>query len=73
METLFKLISSEIIIEGKITTVYGIETIGENERKIYNITPNKEKLEVLVDKCNKLRLSPIHIQDICEDFLVHNY
>lgn len=73
METLFKLISSEIIFEGKSITVYGIETAGENKQKIYNITSDKKLIEALVDKCNNLQLSPIHIHDICEDFLIHNY
>lgn len=36
---------------------------------IHDITPDKKKLEKLVDDCNRLRLSSIHIGDVIEDFL----
>ncbi len=72
MGTSFKTISSEIIIEGELKTVYGIEAAGENVLRIYNLNVNKALVDELVDKCNKLSLSSIHIKDVCEDFLVSN-
>ena len=46
---------------------YGISF--ENE-KIQDISINKEKIIKLVKKCNKLKISKLHIYDIVEDFLV---
>lgn len=37
---------------------------------IHDITPNKEKLENLVNDCNRLGLSTVHIYDVVEDFFV---
>ncbi len=36
---------------------------------VHDITPNKEKLSKLVDDCNRLKLSTVHLSDIVEDFL----
>lgn len=36
---------------------------------ISNITTNKDKLEELVNKCNALKLSPMHILNVVEDLL----
>ena len=37
---------------------------------IHDITDDKEKLSLLVDTCNSLELSVIHLYDVVEDFLV---
>ena len=73
METNYKTISSEIIVEGQIRTVYGIEAAGESIVRIPDLTTNKALVDKLVNKCNSLSLSIIHIKEICEDFLVSNY
>lgn len=36
---------------------------------VLDISDNKEKIDTLVRLCNSHRLSPIHLQDIIEDFL----
>ena len=36
---------------------------------IRDITSDKEKLARLVDECNRLELSPIHLRDVIEDFI----
>lgn len=36
---------------------------------IRDITADKEKLAHLVDECNRLELSPIHLRDVIEDFV----
>ena len=38
---------------------------------IRDITSDKQKLAELVRQCNRLELSPIHLNDVVEDFLVH--
>ncbi|MBQ7128906.1 MAG: hypothetical protein IJO19_02845 [Clostridia bacterium] len=55
--------------EGKIWNTYGITF---NDIIINDISTEKEKIEKLVSLCNELDLSPIHIYDVIEDFLVHN-
>ncbi len=34
-----------------------------------DLTSDKSKINSLVDKCNRLELSPIHFYDVVEDFL----
>ena len=41
-----------------------------NNTVINDISTNKEKVEKLVFLCNELELSPIHIYDVIDDFLV---
>lgn len=36
---------------------------------IHDITSDRQALEELVEKCNRKHLSPIHLNDIVEDFL----
>ncbi|MBQ8623475.1 MAG: hypothetical protein IJ424_03750 [Oscillospiraceae bacterium] len=73
METLYKLISSETECDGEIKTFYGIELRGENSYRVESLSTSKQLVNDLVSICNKLKLSQIHIYDVCEDFLVKNY
>ena len=36
---------------------------------VHDITSDKERLSRLVDDCNQLELSTLHLHDIVEDFL----
>lgn len=36
---------------------------------VSDVSPNRSTLEPLVQMCNMLRLSPIHLVDVVEDFL----
>lgn len=57
---------------------YGITIYSGTEQKservlidsIHDITSDKEKLEKLVNNCNRLGLSTVHICDVVEDFLI---
>lgn len=40
------------------------------DKEIKDISTEKKKVEKLVSLCNNLSLSPIHINDVIEDFLV---
>ena len=72
-----------VIIEEKYTfgnesrISYGISACAnENEANtatvvasIHDITSNKEKLINLIDDCNRLKLSTVHLRDVVDDFL----
>ena len=73
MKTKYTMISKLKCQNGKLYTVYGIESIEDKKIKIYDITTNKNKLMELIRLCNEKSLSEIHIYDICEDFLTANY
>lgn len=36
---------------------------------VHDVTSDKSKLTTLVRDCNRLELSPVHLEDIIEDFL----
>ncbi len=58
-------------------TAYGIAAYADAETdgtagillSINDITTDKDKLQELVDACNRLKLSTAHLRDIVEDFL----
>ncbi len=73
---LYKLVSSEYSNNHEKRTGYGIEVSvisddGRLEviRTISDITQDRTRLQGLVDICNELSLSHLHIDDIVEDFL----
>ena len=63
---MYSVISKIIEIEGKTAVTFGIscETVS-----IDDISTNEMEIKDLVDKCNRLELSPIHLYDVVEDFL----
>lgn len=52
---------------GNAVETYGITC---DDREIKDISTNKEKVESLINLCNKNNLSPMHLDDVIEDFLV---
>ena len=54
---------------------YGIGAYAEDEKtciaKLHDITSDKNALAELVELCNRLQLSPIHLHDVIEDFLTN--
>ncbi len=56
---------------------YGIAAYADAEedgtatvlQSVHDITADREKLQALVDICNRFKLSTIHLQDVIEDFL----
>lgn len=65
---MFKLIETKIKDDtGKAWATYGISY---NDTMIKDISIDKAKIEKLVSLCNELDLSPKHIYDVIEDFLV---
>ena len=53
--------------DGETAQSYGITY---DSREIYDISTDKEKVERLIALCNEGNLSPIHIDNIIDDFLV---
>lgn len=57
---------------------YGIAAYADAEndgtatvlQSINDITSDREKIQALVETCNRLKLSIIHLRDVVEDFLV---
>ena len=64
-------------LNGKSRKSYGIAIYSNAEEDgsatiltaVRDITSERERLEDLVQKCNLLELSPIHLDDVIEDFL----
>ena len=57
--------------------VYGIAFVGEklskNAPELYrvsNVTCDKKAMKALVQRCNSLHLSPIHLNEVIDDFLL---
>ena len=64
-------------LQGERRISYGIavydDGVGKNTAtvlyRISDITPDRDRLSELVDRCNLLKLSPIHLDEVVEDFL----
>ena len=64
-------------LNGSSRRSYGIAAYADAEQdgtatiltSVRDITADKEGLEGLVQKCNLLKLSPIHLDDVVQDFL----
>ncbi len=67
---MYRVISSEITVEGENHITYGIngETVCVND-----ISTDKESVEKLAELCNRLDLSEIHLIDVAEDFVGGDY
>lgn len=72
MKTQYILVSEVIVIEGEKHLAFGIAS-SLSGMKVTNLSIDKDSVERLIDKCNDLSVSEIHIRDICEDFLISNY
>ena len=62
---------------GESRTWYGIATYANGEQDgtasmiacVHDISSNRQKLIKLVEECNRLKLSLIHLEDVIADFL----
>ena len=71
--TKYRLFEEIRLIEGVETEVYGIAAFdqsGEIVGLATNITTVKEKAVQLCEKCRRFELSPCHLVDIAEDFII---
>ena len=73
----YRVLQTQYTIQGRTYTVYGIsvyEQAFDNSpialvRKVPNISLSMSRVADLVERCNRLQPSPIHLDDIIEDFL----
>ena len=68
------LTEGEYIIDGNSHLGYGIRLVDKSnltsDGVTYNdISTNKERVGRLVFLCNELKLYPVHLKDVIEDFL----
>ena len=74
----YSLVEEKYGIGGKTRISYGIAAYSNAETDgtatvvaaVHDITADKEKLAKLVENCNRLKLSTIHLYDVVEDFFV---
>lgn len=72
----YAIIEEAHSVGGNTRISYGIAAYSNAESdsltvvaSIHDITPDKNKLTKLVQDCNTLQLSTVHLQDVVEDFL----
>lgn len=54
-------------------TAYGIAAYAQDSNTciahLHDVSPDKASISALVSLCNHLQLSPVHLDDVVEDFL----
>ena len=63
---MYTILQEEKNIEGVVKTTYGIKC---EEMAVNDVSPNKKEVTELIDRLNKYKLSPCHLQDVIEDFI----
>lgn len=67
-----------VLLEGKRYTTYGIaaRVLCDSEQNnvtvasVPDISTDMAEVDALVARCNRLALSPVHLNDVVEDFLL---
>ena len=62
----YEISVSEQMLEGVSYRAYGIRC---TEQEIADLTRDAAALKPLLDYCNRLKLSPLHLKDVAEDFV----
>ena len=66
----YALIETEKVLEEQAYLCYGIQmTYAGTVVKVEDLSLHREEVENLVKLCNEKNLSPLHFQDVLEDFL----
>ena len=68
MEPYF-LIVNTYVVENQSHIGYGIGCRADNSA-FEDMSTDPTAIENLINLCNKLKLSPLHLEDVVEDFLV---
>ena len=75
----YKIFEHIVISDGLPCVTYGIKAeqkidgYWQTVARVYDVTLNREEILSLCKKCNKNKLSPSHLKDVCEDFLCRIY
>lgn len=71
--TKYSIFQQKLQIEGCETDSYGIAAIDENScetARVSDITASYEKALRLCELCGRMNLSPCHLRDVAEDFII---
>ena len=68
----YSLISGTYLIDGESHVGYGIGCTENSALSFEDLTLNPIAVAKLVKICNELDLSPIHLKDAVEDFLIES-
>ncbi len=69
----YRIFEETDIVDGQETPSFGLAAFdgqGELLGVAPNITPTREKAERLLKKCEKEGVSPCHLNDVAEDFII---
>lgn len=77
MNVIYSVTEERYTLGNESRISYGIAAYANTEQSgtatiiasVHDITSDKEKLSKLVDNCNSLKLSSIHLYDVIDDFL----
>lgn len=77
MTITYGIVCETYMLGDDIRIAYGIAVFTDTEingtvsiiKSVHDISPDKEKVEYLVRRCNQYGLSPEHLADVIEDFL----
>ncbi len=71
MFTQYSMIRKTYTMENKEYIGYGIACQGETEVFLLeDISCNADAVLLLIDRCNSFSLSPLHLSDVVEDFIL---
>ena len=68
----YSVVESNCEVEGYKYVGYGIcvtKVSTGDSRSFCDISVRRGEVEALADRCNRLELDPIHIEDVIDDFL----
>lgn len=66
----YKLIETQKNMDGRPYRCYGIRLCFAGATvDVEDLSLNRQEVEELTEKCNRLSLSPLHFQDVLEDFM----
>lgn len=68
----YSLIQGTYLIDGDAHIGYGISYTEDRALSFEDLTVNAIDIANLVNLCNELDLSPIHLRDVVEDFLIES-
>ena len=74
----YEMTEGVITLEGKPHVTYGIAArvpsgignVGSTIVAVSDISTDVAKVDALIERCNRLALSPVHLHDVVEDFLL---
>ena len=71
--TVYRVCASAVEIDKVTWTTYGIEAVGEDGKviaKVWDISADKEAIERLTERCQRLGLAAYQLIDVARDFAV---